>query len=226
MARRAKSDPDAPEISIDKIVEAAIEIIDSEGLDAFSLRALARHLGAGNMSLYYYVPNREGLLTLVLDEVIGSVSLQRLPSDPVDAVSTLAKRFIIAFADHPETIPLFVLDPVYSIGPRSAAFFDRVVGLLRQLELPDEMIAETTIALIDYLSGHLIGHLPQLRRRHGRGGPTADDVIDSIPADGAPNIKALAPALRQAANMYQPAPGIRLILAAIRLHATPSSSPR
>ncbi len=49
MARRAKNDPDAPELSIETIVGAAIEVIDNEGLDAFSLRALARHIGAGNM---------------------------------------------------------------------------------------------------------------------------------------------------------------------------------
>jgi AcrR family transcriptional regulator len=226
MARRAKNDPDAPELSIDTIVNAAIEVIDNDGLDAFSLRALARHLGAGNMSLYYYVKDRDALLTLVLDEVIGSVSLKRLPNDPLDALATLAKRFVAAFAEHPGTIPLFVLQPIYSVGPRSVAFFDRFVGLLRDVALPDDVIADTTIALIDYLCGHLISRLPQLRHGHEGDGATADDIIGSIPRDAAPNIHALAPALRRAADTSQPAAGIMLILAGVRTHNTPTTPTR
>lgn len=75
-------------------------------------------------------------------------------------------------------------------------------------------------------AGHLIGHLPQLRRRHRSQTTTADDVIDSIRRDTAPNIAALAPALRRAANTCQPAPGIDLILTAVRLHATSTPSSR
>ena len=50
----------------DRIVEAAIALVDEEGPDALTMRAVAQRLGAGTMSLYRHVPGREELLDLVL----------------------------------------------------------------------------------------------------------------------------------------------------------------
>jgi AcrR family transcriptional regulator len=73
MPRRPKDDPTAPELDRARIVRAAIDLIDVGGLDDFSLRAVARRLGAGNMSVYHYVKDRDELLALVLDEVLGTI---------------------------------------------------------------------------------------------------------------------------------------------------------
>lgn len=216
MARRAKDDPDAPDLSLTKIVGAAVELIDADGLDAFSLRALARHIGAGNMSIYHYVRDREELLTLVLDEVFGTIRVQQLPDDPMDALATLAARFVAAFTQHDGTIPLFVLQPVYSVGPNAIVVFDRFVGLLRATGLPDDTVADATIVLIEYLCGHLTGHLPQVRQHANHS--TIDEVLEAIPDGTAPNIRAVGPNLRRAANTLQPTAGIDLILDGLRTH--------
>lgn len=218
MARRAKDDPDAPELSLTKIVGAAVELIDADGLDAFSLRALARHIGAGNMSLYHYVKDREELLTLVLDEIFGTIRVQPLPDDPVDALATLSERFVTAFTQHAGTIPLFVLQPIYSVGPNAIVVFDRFVGLLRDTGLPDDTVADATIALVEYLCGHLTGHLPRVRLHHANHS-TIDEVLGAIPEGAAPNIRAVGPSLRRAANTHQPTAGINLILDGLRTHA-------
>jgi AcrR family transcriptional regulator len=214
MPRRAKDDPDAPELNVDRLVRVAIELIDADGLDSFSLRGLARRLGAGNMSVYYYVKDRDHLLALVLDEVLGSISLKRLPDDPLDAVATISRRFVAAFSAHPGTIPLFALQPIYSIGPHGLRLFDHLVGLLRRAGLPDDAVANTTVALFEYLCGHLIGHLPQTRDHdHGR---TVDDILAALPPGAAPNIRALGSELRQAVSTLQPNAGISLLLAGVR----------
>jgi AcrR family transcriptional regulator len=170
---------------------------------------------AGNMSIYHYVKDRDELLALVLDETLGTVSLRKLPDEPIEALRVLSTRFVTAFARHPETIPLFVLRPVLSIGPHGAALFDRFVGLLRDLDLSDDTVADTTVALIEYLCGHLVGHLPQVRGAHTGNGDIVDEVLASMADGAAPNIRAIAPALRRAAEDVSPAAGIDLILSGL-----------
>src|SRR5581483_5818872 len=58
-------------ISRDATVTAAIGLLDREGLSALSMRRLGEDLGAGAASLYWHVGSKDGLLALVLDEIIG-----------------------------------------------------------------------------------------------------------------------------------------------------------
>lgn len=71
-----------PSLSREQIVRAAIELADAEGLEALTMRRLATKLGAGAMSLYWHIPNKEDLLDLMLDAAFGEVALpERLSGD-------------------------------------------------------------------------------------------------------------------------------------------------
>ncbi|GGL02558.1 TetR/AcrR family transcriptional regulator C-terminal domain-containing protein [Nocardia jinanensis] len=59
----------------ERLLPAAIAIADSEGLDAVSMRRLATELGAGPMSLYRHVANKDELLTQMADTVFGELDL-------------------------------------------------------------------------------------------------------------------------------------------------------
>lgn len=58
-----------------RLLDSAIAIADTEGLDAVSMRRLAAELGAGPMSLYRYVANKDELLTQMADAVFGELRL-------------------------------------------------------------------------------------------------------------------------------------------------------
>lgn len=60
-----------PGLSVDRIVAAAIELADAEGLAALSMRRVADKLGVGTMSLYTYVPGKAELLDVMLDTVLA-----------------------------------------------------------------------------------------------------------------------------------------------------------
>lgn len=60
-----------PKTSVDAIVAAAVELADAEGFDALSMRALARQLGVGAMTLYSYVPGKAELFELMIDAAYG-----------------------------------------------------------------------------------------------------------------------------------------------------------
>src|SRR5262249_32571353 len=56
-----------PRLSREEIAATAVRLADAEGLDALSMRRLAAELGAGTMTLYYYVRTKDELLALVTD---------------------------------------------------------------------------------------------------------------------------------------------------------------
>ena len=63
-------------LSTDRIEEAALELIERDGLDGFSTRKLAAELGCEAMSIYHYYPGKTHLLDALFDRVIGG-----LPAD-------------------------------------------------------------------------------------------------------------------------------------------------
>ncbi|MBL1100858.1 TetR/AcrR family transcriptional regulator [Streptomyces coffeae] len=60
-------------LSRDRIVRAAIELADADGLEAVSLRKVAAALEAGPMRLYRYLSTKEELLDLMVDAVYGEI---------------------------------------------------------------------------------------------------------------------------------------------------------
>ncbi|WP_248960425.1 TetR/AcrR family transcriptional regulator [Sphaerisporangium perillae] len=109
-----------PALSRDQIVRAAIELLDSEGLDALSMRKLGTRLGAGATSIYWHVSNKEQLLELALDEVYGEVQVP----DPVkagwrDTAAVFAYGLRNAMLRHPWSVMLIGSMP--SLGPNALA---------------------------------------------------------------------------------------------------------
>lgn len=65
-------------LSREQIVAEAMRLLDSEGLEALSMRRLGSRLNAGATSMYTHVANKDELIELVVDEVFGEIDL---PSD-------------------------------------------------------------------------------------------------------------------------------------------------
>ncbi|MBJ7336382.1 TetR/AcrR family transcriptional regulator C-terminal domain-containing protein [Mycolicibacterium sp.] len=64
-----------PNLTEKEIVDAALEVIRSEGLEALSMRRLSRELGRSAMAPYWYVADKQQLLDLVAREVLSEVEL-------------------------------------------------------------------------------------------------------------------------------------------------------
>jgi AcrR family transcriptional regulator len=74
--------PSKPLISRAATVAASIEIIDSEGLDAFSLPRLAKHLGVRAPSLYHHFDDKSAILAAVARQIAGAGTLPRRKPGP------------------------------------------------------------------------------------------------------------------------------------------------
>jgi len=142
--------PKTPLLSRRRIAEAALELIDRDGLEALSMRRLARRLGVEGASLYHHVASREDLLdevTAVIDEQIDvpSADAQR---DWRDAITDFAHCYRRAFAQHPNLIATIMRRPVRTHVALHA--YDRAFAILLGAGW-DGARASAIMAAIDYL---------------------------------------------------------------------------
>src|SRR5271168_4348456 len=73
-----------PTLTEEQIVDAALDIIRAEGLDALSMRRLSRELGRSAMAPYWYVSDKRELLDLVARKLLSEVELPEPDSSPWD----------------------------------------------------------------------------------------------------------------------------------------------
>src|SRR6202042_1509479 len=78
--RSTRDRPAKPPLSVEAVVDAALAILQSDGLEAVTMRRVATALDTGPSTLYVYVHGREGLHQAMLDRVIATVELE--PPDP------------------------------------------------------------------------------------------------------------------------------------------------
>ncbi len=89
-----------------KLQDAALSIVDDQGLQALSMRTLAAALGTGPMTLYNYVRDRSDLDALVVEAVMSKVRLPR-ESDAWQAdVRAIVEATWRTVRRHPNVIPL------------------------------------------------------------------------------------------------------------------------
>jgi AcrR family transcriptional regulator len=127
--RSTRDRPAKPPLSEDAIVDAALEILESEGLDAVTMRRVAAALDTGPASLYVYVSGREGLLQAMLERIFASVELEN--PDPAQwrtQLHALVLRMRQALIAHPGIAASAIAEP-----PRTEASLQLLENLLALL---------------------------------------------------------------------------------------------
>jgi AcrR family transcriptional regulator len=118
-----------PTLSREQIVRATVELLDAEGLGGLSMRRLGNRLGAGATSVYWYVANKDDLLELAVDEVMGEIEVP----DPAEhgwraAAATLGRGMHSMVLRHPWIASLLGTRP--TIGPHALRLSDRLIKIL------------------------------------------------------------------------------------------------
>jgi TetR/AcrR family tetracycline transcriptional repressor len=89
-------------LSEQRILEAALAIAKEEGIQAVSMRALAAKLEVTQMAPYYYVPNKESLLRLVLDTVLAGVEIPPAGNGPwTERLVQIITNMLDAVSEYP-----------------------------------------------------------------------------------------------------------------------------
>ncbi|GAA2486280.1 TetR/AcrR family transcriptional regulator [Streptomyces gobitricini] len=118
-APRARKADQPSGLDREKITEAAVRLLDAEGLARFSMRKLAAGLNVTAMSVYWYVDTKDDLLELALDRVMGEPVLPDTApgADWRDQLRELAASYRSLFVAHPWASSL--VGRFLNVGPHS-----------------------------------------------------------------------------------------------------------
>jgi AcrR family transcriptional regulator len=142
-----------PRFTREQIANTALEIADSEGFEAVSMRRVADELGAGTMTLYYYVRTKEDLLALVEDAVTGEAveACEPLPKAWRAAIGKLASATRATYLRHPWALRALT---GARLGPNALRHIEQSLQAVASLELPLARKLEILSVVDDYVFGH------------------------------------------------------------------------
>ncbi|MFI8964193.1 TetR/AcrR family transcriptional regulator [Streptomyces sp. NPDC053493] len=123
-----------PAYSRSDITDAAVRIADADGIDAVSMRRIAAELGCGTMSLYNYVPRKEDLYELMVDQASGEYALGGPSGDWRADMRAVAREARGILHRHPWVIRLMTTG--YAYGPNALRFLEHCLECLAGLDLP------------------------------------------------------------------------------------------
>jgi AcrR family transcriptional regulator len=98
-------------LSREKVATAALRIADAEGFASVSMRRIAKEMGVGTMSLYYYVKTKADLIAVMDDALMGEVLTPSLPANWREALTMIATRTRNVFLRHPWALSSMVSAP-------------------------------------------------------------------------------------------------------------------
>lgn len=201
----------------DEIAAAALGIVDEAGVSALSMRALAAALGTGPMTVYNYVPDKEGLEALVVAAVVAEVRIPEPTANWIDDVYALAEAIWLGIRAHPAAIPLVLTRRTSSAT--GFAVVDALIAALGRGGLSDS----DRLAAFHAVFALVVGAAQaELAGPFTRGHDASDAAARIGAAAGAahPHVEALSHVARNVSVEEDFAQGLRMLLDGIAARAT------
>jgi AcrR family transcriptional regulator len=146
-------------LSRDRILRAALGIVDREGLDAISMRRLGEELGVEAMSLYNHVPNKAAILDGLLEIVLAELPIPKKSASWQGALRDRARMLRAVFHSHPNALSIFATRP--AVTPRSIAHIESVFDVLRTAGFSVADALSTLQVLLAFVVGHTLAAYSQ-----------------------------------------------------------------
>lgn len=199
-----------------RVVIEAVRLADREGVDGLSMRRLAGVLGAGAMSLYHYVANKDELLDAMIDTVFEEIET---PSEGANWQSAMRQRAVSTrqvLARHPWAIGL--MESRTTPGPANLRHREAVTACLRRAGFSVVMATHANWLLDSYVYGYALQEVSLPFDTADELADMAEEVfLPQLPPDEFPYLNESAVELVAAG--YNPAEefifGLDLILAAL-----------
>ena len=146
-----------PALPPDRILAAALELVDEQGADALSMRSLAQRLESGTATLYRHFANRSELVAMMVDRMIGEVDFD---ADAVAALpwqqacTSFAQQMFDALGRHGNVASLLIGH--VPMGPNALARREKILAVLLDNGFPPVVAAHAYATLSRYVLGFAI----------------------------------------------------------------------
>ena len=194
-AKGRRRDP----LTQEAIVETAIRVLDRDGLGGFSMRRVAEELDTGAASLYWHVGSKDGLLDLILEEVIGE-QVHAIPDpDPErwrEQLKEVARTMRRTILQHRDIVQISI--GRVPMGPNALRLSERVLAILRAGGIPDELAVQSYLLMISVVNGFTVDEAGYADAAVETAPPmdqAAEMVrgyLESLPAERFPNLTEVA----------------------------------
>lgn len=200
--------PGSGRVGLDRrrLLGAAVQLIDEEGVRALTMRRLGQRLGVEAMSLYHYVPSREGLLDgiveTVIDELYGDPDVHMQAPDGwqpyLHRLAHGVRRIALA---HPQVFPLIATRPPTApwVKPplRSLRWMESFLQTLHDCGFSDAAAVAAYRAFSSFLLGHLLLEVSAQGVDTGPVDEQDPDTPQQADLHGYPHLQRLEPQLSQ-----------------------------
>jgi TetR/AcrR family transcriptional regulator, tetracycline repressor protein len=229
-----RSGRDAPEraggrvprntLSRSLIVEAALELIDTAGLDAVTMPNVARHLGVGTMSLYRHVKDKGDLIDAVAEGVMGQIAVPDGAADDWEGRVVGYLRALRATAVAHPALGRILADHGLTVGPVFVQL-ETVHGILVRAGFAPRDAVRAFYSLFTYVFGAVMWELPRVHQQPADAYAASwNSAIDALNPGDYPHLHALRPNLISAASADQFEYGLSLLVESLRNRAPGSNS--
>lgn len=228
MVTRAKR-PERREEALNRqaIVDAAVELLDSEGEDGLTFRALAAKLSTGAGAIYWHVANKDELLVAATDTIVSAaIAASARASTPRQTIRTIAIGVFDAIDAHPWVGTQLARAPSQSQLAREPSqsalldIFERIGRALQALRVPRKKQFTAACTLLSYILG--VGSQNAADARMAEPAVDRDAYLDAaassweaLDADKYAFTRAMGAALRTHDDRAEFLAGIDLILTGI-----------
>jgi TetR/AcrR family transcriptional regulator, tetracycline repressor protein len=213
-------------VTPERIADAALRLIDVQGLDGLTVRALAQELGVGTMTLYWYVQNKDEVLDLVADRMLADIPLPPADMAWQAAVRQVAVAVRAALLRHGGAVPVMLGRG--SFGPNGLRIVDNAIRVFRAAGFEEADAADSYFAVANFVNGFAAQQTAGsfLASRPGFDGKgyfrMVQAYIEALPVDRYPNLQAAAPRIFSASLDERFAFGLDCLIGGLEARLTAS----
>jgi AcrR family transcriptional regulator len=184
MAERANASATRTPLSKERVLRAAVDLADAEGLEALSMRRLAKELGVEAMSLYNHVANKDEILNGIVEIVTGEIEV---PSNGADWKTSIRRSAISAhdaFLRHRWAVPLMMRTT--TVIPTRMRWMEALLRTLREAGFSPNLTHHAYHALDSHITGFTLWQVNFPFDTREELLDLAEDFLRKIPADEYP----------------------------------------
>lgn len=201
------------------IVDAALELIDTAGLEAVTMPNVARHLGVGTMSLYRHVADKGDLVDAVAERVMGKIGVPAGADDDWEGRVVGYLRALRETATAHPAVGRILVDHGLTVGPVFVQL-ETVHGILLRAGFTPNDAVRAFYSLFTYVFGFVIWELPRVHQQPADAYVAAwNTAIDALDRDDYPHLHALHSDLISVASQDQFEYGLNLLVESLRTRA-------
>ena len=215
-ASQTDQTPRREPLTKERILDAALRVMDAEGLDAVTMRRIGRELGVEAMSLYNHVEDKDDILSGVTERVMTEFEYPEWTDDWIHDGHAMSNEWRRLLNRHPSVCQLLAERHKPLEGLAAFGAMDAALGLLRRAGLSDRDAAQAFNALGSYILGYvmmeqglMLGNDEEHQKQH-------DEALEALKDSGLRNVVACLPHFADCNTDQQFEFGLDLIFRGIR----------